>query len=412
MEIQLRNLRKVICFMASLLLCTLLYAEADTGTADSRVRPAEEVLPDSSNFITASVLITSPGRETFYALGHCGLRLRCPSKGLDYCFSYSTVLTPGPEFALVLLLGQMKAGYEALPYEEYLDAFREEGRGVTEYPLNLTLHEKRELWRKMDKLMLKGPTMTFDFQRTNCTSSLYRAIESVMESETIDYPRIGLLALDARYALEQIYERVPWLDFFAFTMMARNGGDGQWPISILLTPSLWKELLPQTDIVGLDGSHRPVLEEAPTQLLPQLTDYQPSPLTPNVFFGVLLFLALLLTLSEWFFQWHRPAKVFDGFIAVLYTVFSLYLFYASCLQLFNVVWNPMFIVFNPFYLLIWLWARRKTWRPRMWAIYSVVIIVFMVYLPCLTRHMEWPHELMLATLLVRSIYHSLSRQIS
>lgn len=384
-------------------------AEAGDAGAQTDGAGAVEVLPDSSNFVTASILISSPGKELFFALGHCGLRLQCPSKGLDYCFSFSTIVPPGPEFNLLLLSGKMKAGYEALPYDEYLDTFRKDGRGVVEYPLNLTLSEERELWRKMDNLMMKGPTMKFDFQQSNCTSTLYRAIGSVMEREKIDYPRVGLLAHDARYALEEIYVGVPWLEFLAFTMLAKHGGDGQWPIIALLNPKLWQELLPQTDIVGLDGSRRPVLAEEPIQLLPLLTDYKPVPLTPNGFFGFLLFVAIVLTLFEWLFRWHLPAGIYDVVLAVLYTLFSLYLFYASCFQVFGVVWNPFFIIFNPLYLIIWLWGRRKAWFPRAWAAYSFVIVAFMVFLPCFTRHMEWPHELLLATLLVRSIYHSLQK---
>lgn len=403
--------RLFLTYVLALLASVSMAQVAEAGDAGARAdrSGAVEVLPDSSNFVTASILISSPGKELFFALGHCGLRLQCPSKGLDYCFSFSTIVPPGPEFNLLLLSGKMKAGYEALPYDEYLDTFRKDGRGVVEYPLNLTLSEERELWRKMDNLMMKGPTMKFDFQQSNCTSTLYRAIGSVMEREKIDYPRVGLLAHDARYALEEIYVGVPWLEFLAFTMLAKHGGDGQWPIIALLNPKLWQELLPQTDIVGLDGSRRPVLAEEPIQLLPLLTDYKPVPLTPNRFFGFLLFAAIVLTLFEWLFCWHLPAGIYDVVLAVLYTLFSLYLFYASCFQVFGVVWNPFFIIFNPLYLIIWLWGRRKAWFPRAWAAYSFVIVAFMVFLPCFTRHMEWPHELMLATLLVRSIYHSLQK---
>lgn len=395
--------------MRRLILSFLILFFAIVPKARAEEPNTTEILPDSSNFVIASILISSPGQEAFFALGHCGLRLQCPSENLDYCFSFSTIVPPGPEFNLLLLLGKMKAGYEALPYDEYLDTFRKVGRGVTEYPLNLTLNEKRELWRKMDNLMLKGPTMTFDFQQSNCTSTLYRAIESVMECEKIDYPRVGLLAHDARYALEEIYVGVPWLEFLAFTMLAKHGGDGQWPIIALLNPKLWQELLLQTDIVGLDGSRRPVLSGESIQLLPQQTAYKPVPLTPNGFFGFLLFVAIVLTLFEWLFRWHLPAGIYDVVLAVLYTLFSLYLFYASCFQVFGVVWNPFFIIFNPLYLIIWLWGRRKAWFPRAWAAYSFVIVAFMVFLSCFTRHMEWPHELMLATLLVRSIYHSLQK---
>lgn len=139
--------RLFLTYVLALLASVSMAQVVEAGDAGARAdgSGAVEVLPDSSNFVTASILISSPGKELFFALGHCGLRLQCPSKGLDYCFSFSTIVPPGPEFNLLLLSGKMKAGYEALPYDEYLDTFRKDGRGVVEYPLNLTLAEEREL---------------------------------------------------------------------------------------------------------------------------------------------------------------------------------------------------------------------------------------------------------------------------
>ncbi|MBQ4138143.1 MAG: hypothetical protein II592_01175, partial [Muribaculaceae bacterium] len=36
------------------------------------------LLPDSSNFVTASLLIASPGEALYSSYGHCALRMECP----------------------------------------------------------------------------------------------------------------------------------------------------------------------------------------------------------------------------------------------------------------------------------------------------------------------------------------------
>ena len=112
-----------VLFLSTVFFPTFSFAQ-DAPT-DSIASPTaiEEVLPDSSNFVTASILLSSPGKEAFFALGHSGIRLKSPSKGLDYCFSFSTVLQMGPAFNLVIILGQMKGGYEAVTFEEYIKTF-------------------------------------------------------------------------------------------------------------------------------------------------------------------------------------------------------------------------------------------------------------------------------------------------
>ncbi len=386
--------------MRRLILSFLILFFAIVPKARAEEPNTTEILPDSSNFVIASILISSPGQEAFFALGHCGLRLQCPSENLDYCFSFSTIVPPGPEFNLLLLLGKMKAGYEALPYDEYLDTFRKVGRGVTEYPLNLTLNEKRELWRKMDNLMLKGPTMPFDFLYYNCTGTLYRAISSVLESEHFVFPDVHPLNIDNRTRLTYTMKNSPWLDFLSFILMfpylhADISIDGK------VYPELWGRMLKVGNIEGLDGAVRPALAGTPEELLPMQMKVTPLPVTPVRFFGGLLVLALLITLLQWVCGWKNVPKVFDLALWTCYLLFSFYLTFASINSLYSPDWNWFLVVFNPLPFLFWLCFRKKHYYPKFFAGYSSILIVFMAFLCLYTGHIEWGHELLLSVLLVR-----------
>ena len=369
-----------------------------------------ELLPDSSNFVTASILISSPGQEMFFALGHCGLRLQCPSEGLDYCFSFSTILNPGPQFNLMLLLGQMKAGYEALPYDEYLDTFRQTGRGVTEYPLNLTLHEKRELWRKMDNLMLKGPTQPFDFLYNNCTSTLFRSVESVLESEDFVYPRLSPLDLRVRDAFHVLFTDAPWIEFFGITMLSAMSPDEPCPLKLVLCPSLWSRLLPETTIVGLDGTSRPALSAEPHVLLAQSLFIQPSIWTPIFVFALLFIVAIAVTLAERLLGWRRVGSVFDGILFTVYNLFMAYILLASCLRMYGYLWNWFLLVFNPLPLLLWLYHRKKGGEARLWLGCSVLLSAFMLFYIWHMSQFEWAHELLLGTMLLRCLNRYYSKR--
>ena len=362
-----------------------------------------EVLPDSSDFVTASVLISSPGHEAFFTLGHSGLRLQCPSAGLDYCFSYSTIVNPGPHFNLLLLTGRMKAGFEALPYAEYMESFSKDGRGVTEYPLNLTLHEKQELWRLMDNKMMKGPTQPFDFLYNNCTSSLYRSVESIMESEDFDYPKLPPLDLRVRDAFHELFIDMPWVEFFGITMLSAIPPDDPTPLTLVLCPDLWGRLLSEATIRGLDGSSRPALSEPARALLPQTYFLQPTFWTPVNVFALLFAVVVVLTLAERLLHWRRVGKVFDTLLFSVYTFMALYLFLASCFRLYGFFWNWFLFVFNPIPLLLWIFCRKKGFYPKVWCCYSAVLLLFMVLYVFYMSQIEWAHECMLGAFLVRCL---------
>lgn len=95
---------------------------------------------DSTHFVTASLMVISPGNEIYSVFGHCVLHMQCPSKHLDYVYTFETE----PNY-LKFFAGKSKACFVAVPTHEFLQQYKAEGRGVTEYELNLTPHEKQEL---------------------------------------------------------------------------------------------------------------------------------------------------------------------------------------------------------------------------------------------------------------------------
>ena len=377
-------------------------SETPTVTAAPADTTGEKLLPDSSNLAVVSLLIASPGEEGFYALGHSALRLKSPVHNLDYCYSYNTIEEPGPLFNVLLLAGQMRAAYEPVPYETYMKRYRNEQRGVTEYTLNLTLHEKQELWKLMDNQVKKGYTLPFDFMFNNCTSTIFRSVSSVMEKESFNFPQVEPLTLSTRDCFAHIYQQTPWLDFMGITFLTAYAREQQ-PIDIMINPSLWAQLLPQTDIVGLDGAKRPALAEQPRTLLQNHLQVKPSAWTPTLVFAILLLLTLLVTAVQWFLHWRRLPRTLDAILFIVHALVSAYLLYASCTQMFGTFWNWMLLVFNLIPLLLWLVGRKKPWHRRVWLPYAAVIIVTMVLLPILTGNPEIPHQLIFATLLTRCV---------
>ena len=206
-----------------------------------------------------------------------------------------------------------------------------------------------------------------------------------------------------RDGIAEIMGKTPWIEFLTITMMSALSPNDPCPLELFICPSLWAELLPEAKIVGLDGSVRPALDSEVKELLP--VKWQPTPMwwTPIRMFGLLLAFVLLVTLAEWLLHWRRLPKAIDVMLFVIYTIFSAFLLYAVCVRLFIVSWNNFLLVFNLLPLLLWLFFRRKRWFGKVYGLYALALVAFMIFFWIYQSRIEWPHEFLLAVLLTRCI---------
>ena len=188
--------------------------------------------PDSTHFVTASLIVISPGNELYSVFGHCVLHMQCPSKDLDYVYTFETE----PNY-LKFFAGKSKACFVAVPTQEFLQQYKAEGRGVTEYALNLTPHEKQELWRALDEDMEEGPTRRFTMLKSNCVSMSLFMVEQVLEKRYIDFsPNNWLLRMGNARVLHSCLRHSPWADFIFFTFSGSEA-DKCWTVEELLSPA-------------------------------------------------------------------------------------------------------------------------------------------------------------------------------
>ena len=159
----------------------------DTDDAPKTISLAPSDHPDATSdstdcnaddFVIASLLVADPGGKLYSVMGHACIRMQCPAYGLYYCLSYESedVAHRVAEF----FAGKLYMGMFAVPKEEYCASYREEGRGVYEYTLNLPIEIKRELWRILDEEMLKGCQQPYDYFHRGCAISCVRFVEQAI----------------------------------------------------------------------------------------------------------------------------------------------------------------------------------------------------------------------------------------
>lgn len=247
---------------------------------DNDVQKSDSInaLAQDSSFVTASLLVVEPGNKLYTCYGHAAIRLQNPANQLDFCFTFEMV--PGFLEQVKFFFSTAKSGYAAFPTTQFLEQYRQERRGVTEYVLNLNPRQKQELWKKLDEELLRGPVWDYDFLDKNCSSMCIYAIESSLQGEHIVYGKLHP-ALTGTYTdlLEHISRNAPWAELFWKSRLFGRGGE-TGDLNDKLAPELLAEAWQNAQIADNAGNVRPVIAETPTELLPWHGRQQPPFFTP------------------------------------------------------------------------------------------------------------------------------------
>ena len=120
------------------------------------------------DYIQASLLVATPGFELYTSAGHAALRMQCPSKKVDNCYEFASLVNF--DTTLEFINGTMDGAFMRLYTRDYLKRYRDEKRGVTELELNLTPEQEVELWRLADRHCDMGAGWRFDYMVNDCSN--------------------------------------------------------------------------------------------------------------------------------------------------------------------------------------------------------------------------------------------------
>ena len=385
------------CWMFLFVLLSQMLPHQVSAEAENN---AFQLLPDSSNFVTVSLLVTSPTDNLYSVFGHATLRMECPIHQLDYVFTFESDTDVGTFMTGVA--GKAIARYVAVPTQEFLSQVKKEGRGSTQYELALTLHEKQDLWRLLDEDMVRGGYQHFNLLLTNCLSSSMIKVRECLHDEYIDWgePQFPYTLCNGDYFRYTVRNH-PWVEFLFVTVMGTIY-DKYTQTDLRLAPELVVPMMQQAQIVNLKtGERRAMLTGKSETLVEAVVMPKPSVITPMWVFGVLLALAILITVAEHLFKLTFVPRTFDAILLLWLTFLGfLLLFVTFYSELFGSTWNWYLIVFNPIPALLWLCCRKKQWYRHIWFLYAIVLILFLLATPLLPV-LDAPHQFITATMLIR-----------
>ena len=386
-ELFVTGLRRMVA-AALLLVATTRVVASDKGLA-----PA-----DTSGFVTASLITTTPTASAWSAFGHTALRMECPQHNLDYVFTYEVEGTSF--FYARLLAGKAKARYMAVPTNEFLEVMSREGRGVSQKELNLAREEKQELWRLLDEDMAEGPTHRFTLL-SHCASVAIDKVEQCSGKE-IDWGQWQEDMLKNNGDLLRVYtHHAPWAEFLFITLIGNHYG-GHYGQQQRMSPQMLESQAERATLTSPgDSLPRPLLTGKNVRLIEEKQAKNGAAPTPLIIFGLLLAVAVMVTLSERKGRLKTAARCLDILLLAGQTAAGIALLvnlWGS--DVFGHVWNWYLIPFNPLPAILWLCLGRRKWFGKIFLFYTAVLVAFIAATPFLSQ-LDLSHQLITAALAVR-----------
>lgn len=231
-----------------------------------------------SSDIHAYLLNIGKGNKVYTAFGHTALRMTCPERSLDYCFTFEMDMHQS-NYADVLLR-KAKAGFAVVPTTKFLHEYSAEGRGVTESELNLTTEQKQEMWRLLDTEVRRGAVWTFDFIDNNCTTMVLYIIEKAIAPATIEFTQMPECMHGTRAdVLNQISQESPWVRLALGAVLHGELSQPAHPMQ-MAAPEIIAQMLPTAVIADSAQKHRLPLVTGCRALLKNTVVARPCPFRP------------------------------------------------------------------------------------------------------------------------------------
>lgn len=309
------------------------------------------------NFVTASLLVMSPGDELYSCAGHSCIRLECLTFNLDYCFSYESESVKDKIFTF--FMGKLKMGMFAIPTADYLKLGRESGRGVTQYRLNLPPDAKQRLWELLDKKVAEGPCLEYDYMERGCAQAAMRVLREALLPYTMEvdpwpekYDRWARSEFLAAATVA-----FPWQQLILYTICGATNDDKMPKFRKVVIP---KDLLEILRIAKIKG--KAIIDDDGVELLPVTNAVGTPPLcTPFQLFWVVVAIAVFNLFTKWVWL--------DWSFLAFQSLLGLFLTYLVCFSNLTAMgWNWLIVPFNLLPLVFWKWRRK-------WALWLAGVLV-------------------------------------
>lgn len=302
---------------------------------------------EADDFVTASILVATPSDVLYSCAGHASIRMQCPHYDLDVVYSYESDSVTNK--VLTFLKGGLKMGMTIVPTEKMLAYYAGDGRGVTEYILNIPLEKRKQLWQYLDGKVEEGVNLPYDYLNRGCALACLRAVCTAVLPDTLSFGEWDekFIKKTRRTLLRNQIDAFPWNRFFLYTIV---GTEADQPCAVTEKVVVYPDLVEVLQKATFNG--QPVLSEGHT-LVKQTVNAEEGgcPVTPVM---VACFMLLLAVVSCFWMQ--GALSLLLLFLQSAFGLLLTYLIVFSSLPVTNFSW--LIIPFNLLPLILWHWRKR------------------------------------------------------
>jgi len=335
------SLRSFIILLAFLAPIMCFGQEADSL---QQARQDSLAITEADDFVTASILVATPSDVLYSCVGHASIRMQCPHYDLDMVYTYESESVENR--VLSFFKGDLKMGMTAVRTERVLSDYEQEGRGITEYVLNIPLEKRKQLWQYLDGKVEEGMRLSYDYLNQGCVLGCLRAIRVAVLPDTLSFEWDERIVRKSRRALlGDRTDNFPWDRFIIFSITGIEA-DRNCPVTDkVVVPADFIDVMQKATLNG-----KPVLEEPNTLVNQSIVPKKNRWHTPMMLACIMLVLSIVSC-----FWMQRPLSVL---MLVLQSVVGLIMSYLVVLSsLPNTSFSWLIIPFNLLPLFLWHWRR-------------------------------------------------------
>lgn len=242
--------------------------------------------------VVVSLITCHPGDLTYELYGHSALRVVDFSQGTDYVYNYGIFDFESDNFVLRFVLGKTDymLGVTTYPYFHYV--YAAQGRRMDELVLNLTPQEAVRLQELLNEnARPENRVYRYNFLEDNCVTRAVDMVAKAVDGK-VTFPEAQQGKTFRSLVMEHT-ERNPW-DFFVQNILLGMEVDTLIGVRGQMFAPLYAEaLVAGATITDSAGTVRPLV--AKTHVITEdRTQFAPHPLSPQVVFGALLALSVVL----------------------------------------------------------------------------------------------------------------------
>lgn len=168
--------------------------------------------PNPVDNATISILTCGTGNEIYSIFGHSAIRVKDPSKNIDWVFNYGTFDFDTPNFIPKFLRGKLLYQVKGTKYDSFLVEYQYYQRDVREQILNLSPSEKEEIIGALTEVIKpENRDYLYDFFFDNCVTRLRDLLSAHIDP--LNYPEEPQETITFRGLLHNYTPHMPWTQF-------------------------------------------------------------------------------------------------------------------------------------------------------------------------------------------------------